>query len=111
MPPSKVYLVTRQDLTPGQQAVQAAHALQELNQHARDTIDSWYATSNTLALLATPDEGALERLYQKALDRGIPACRFQEPDLNNQTTAIALGPEAAKLVRSLPLALKEVRPP
>lgn len=108
MSAAKVYLVTRQNLSPGQQAVQAAHALQEFNQHHPEQARAWYQSSNTLALLATKDEEALVALHRQARALGLPVCPFHEPDLNNQLTALALGPEAARLVRRLPLALKEV---
>lgn len=105
---AKLYLVTRQTLTPGQQAVQAAHALQEFNHHHPEQAKAWYQSSNTLALLAVADEEQLRQLHLKARAQHIPVCPFHEPDLDNQLTALAMGPEAARLVRRLPLALKGV---
>lgn len=111
MPPAeKVYLVVRADLPPGQQAVQAAHALQELNVHHGELVRGWYARSNTLAFLATKDELSLEKLHTKAQEHGFTCVQFREPDRDKELTALALGPEAARMVRHLPLALKE-RPP
>lgn len=52
----KLVLVTRSDLRPGQQAVQAAHALQQFNMDFPDTVKAWVERSNTLALLVVPDE-------------------------------------------------------
>jgi hypothetical protein len=52
----KLHLVTRRDLSPGQQAVQAAHALREFIQHHPEVDRDWYERSNTLALLAVEDE-------------------------------------------------------
>lgn len=108
--PEKVFLVTRADLPPGQQAVQAAHALQELNVQHGELVRGWYARSNTLAFLAAKDEEALKRLHVEAQAKGLVSVQFCEPDRNKEVTALALGPEAARMVRRLPLALKE-KPP
>ena len=101
----KLYLVTREDLPAGQQAVQAAHALTEfLVQHGKVARD-WYEKSNTLAFLAVPNEKALGVISRKARDRLIPVSVFREPDRQNEVTALAIGPEGRRLVRNLPLAL------
>ena len=52
----KLYLVTRADLPPGVQAVQAAHAMREFVDLYPEAEAAWYRESNTLALLAAPDE-------------------------------------------------------
>ncbi len=75
-----------------------------------ELVRGWYARSNTLAFLAAKDEKALEHLHAKALTHGFACVQFCEPDRNKEVTALALGPEAARMVRHLPLALKE-RPP
>lgn len=62
----KLFLVTRQDLEPGQQAVQAAHALREFSAKHPEIDRHWYETSNTLAFLAAKNEEALYRLREKA---------------------------------------------
>jgi len=67
----------------------------------------WFTTSNTLALLATPDASRLHALLMKARMRGILASAFYEPDRGNELTAIALAPEGRKLVSNLPLALQQ----
>jgi len=101
---AKVYLITRTDLPLGQRAVQLAHAIREWSERypAEDRV--WYQTSNTLALLEVPDELALQRLLKRANLHGIPAAPFQEPDRDNELTAVAFGPTAKKLCRRLPLA-------
>jgi peptidyl-tRNA hydrolase len=105
----KVFLVTRADLSDAQQAVQAAHALQEFNilwpAEARD----WHTKSNTLAFLVVADEAALGVLLKKARRRDIPAAPFHEPDRNNEMTAIALGPAARGICSGLSLALRDRR--
>lgn len=52
----KLFLVTRSDLPPGQQAVQAAHALREFVELYPEEDRLWYERSNTLAFIAAPDE-------------------------------------------------------
>lgn len=103
---SKLYLVVRGDLPPGLQAVQAAHALRQWCEEfpAEDRI--WYRESNTLALLAIPNEAALGVLLAAAKRRRCPVAAFNEPDRNNELTAIALGPQGKTLTRNLPLALQ-----
>lgn len=101
----KLHLVTREDLPPGQQAVQAAHAMREfVREHPlEDRI--WYEKSNTLALLAVKDEKALHALLSAARDRRISCSAFREPDREDELTAVAIGPQGKGLCRRLPLAL------
>lgn len=101
----KLYLVTREDLPDGQQAVQAVHAMREFTElHPREDRE-WYEKSKTLALLATKDEPTLRRLLERAQQRGLSVATFYEPDRNNELTAIAIGPRGKNLCRRLPLAL------
>ena len=106
----KVFLVTRADIPDADQAVQAAHALQEFNIHCTEAARAWHATSNTLAFLTVANERALGVLLEKALVRGLPAAAFYEPDMDNEMTAIALGPAAKGLCSGLPLALSGPTP-
>ena len=103
----KLVLVTRADLPAGAQAVQAAHALREFAESFPDVDRSWHAGSNTLALLAVPNEAALVGVLRKAQDRGIRVACFREPDFGDQLTALAVEPSQAaqRLCRALPLAL------
>lgn len=106
----KLYLVTREDLPPGQQAVQAAHALRQFVSDHPETDQAWFQESNTLAILTVRDQQTLGKLLKKALDRSIPVARFLEPDRGSELTAIALGPQGKKLTRGLPLALQGSSP-
>lgn len=106
----KLYLITRADLSIAQQAVQAAHALQEYNVLHPGPVLEWYRASNTIAFLAVPDELALFDLVDVARARGYTTAPFREPDRNDELTAVVLGPEAHRLVRRLPLALSRPSP-
>lgn len=66
----------------------------------------WFATSNTLVLLETANQQELGGLLRKAKEDGVDASAFHEPDLDDELTAIALGPQARALVRRLPLAFR-----
>jgi hypothetical protein len=65
----------------------------------------WYHSSNTLVLLAIPDEYSLGLLCADADAAGLRLARFYEPDLDSSLTAAALEPAARRLVAHLPLAL------
>jgi DNA-binding transcriptional LysR family regulator len=106
MPTSRLHLVVRRDLPPGDQAVQAAHALRQFTAEHPDIDRQWFEQSNTLALLAAPDERTLARMLDRAFDLGIRAAAFREPDLGGSLTAIAIEPAGARLCRGLPLALR-----
>ncbi len=101
----KLYLVTRADLSPGSQAVQAVHAMREFVAWYPELDKLWYERSNFLAFLVVPNEEALSRLLKQAEGRLIPVVGFREPDLGESLTAIALASNAKGLVRRLPLAL------
>lgn len=96
-------------MSPGYQAVQGAHALQQFNMEHADTARAWFEQSNYLAFLSTKDEGSLMKLIEKAKSKGIEFSIFSEPDLDNQITAITLAPgiESKRLCSNLKLALKE----
>jgi len=106
-PTAKLFLVTRADLPPGQQAVQPAHALSEFMEDHPDTYRIWFKASNYLAVLAAQNEDELKGLLAQARDRGLSCSAFHEPDRDDELTAIALGPgtSAKRLTRRLPLAL------
>ena len=108
-PVTKLFLVTRADLPPGDQAVQAAHALREFVAHHPEIDLHWYRTSNTLAFLAARDEPALGALLVKARDQGLACAPFTEPDRNDELTAVAFGPDCRRLLSSLPRALRCMR--
>jgi hypothetical protein len=74
-----------------------------------DEAKKWVTNSNTLALLAVPDEQAMLRMLSEARARGVRVAEFREPDLSNALTAISIepGPIAKKLCGHLPLALQE----
>ena len=103
----KLYVVTRSDLKPGSQAVQAIHAANQFVIDFQTEFECWFEQSNTLALLSVSDEDALKRLADRADDLGLKLSLFREPDLGDALTAIALqpGPRSQRLCRNLPLAL------
>lgn len=106
--PDKLILVTREDLSPAQQAVQSAHALRQFVSDHPDLDARWFRESNYLALLSVQDEPRLQRLWEMAVDSGVKVSGFLEPDLGGALTALALepGPGSRSLTRGLPLALQ-----
>jgi hypothetical protein len=65
------------------------------------------AAAPTLVLLGCSDELALFWLHADAVAAGLRVASFQEPDLNDALTALALEPAASRLVGRLPLALAD----
>lgn len=106
---SKLYVVTRQDLAPGYQAVQSLHALRLFSEEHPSIDKEWYQVSNYLGLLSVSDEQSINSLITKLQVKGIKYSVFREPDINNQVTAIAVEPceEARKVLGSIGNALRE----
>lgn len=104
---AKLVLVTRADLPPGAQAVQAAHAMRQFAHLHPEVERAWFDRSNTLVLLTVPTEADLSRLVDRAVDREMLFAPFREEDLGGQLTAVALEPTQAsqRLCRALPKAL------
>lgn len=81
----KLYVIVRKDLSHSQQAVQAGHALAEYM--LASSSPKW--TNQTLIYLGVKGLKQLENLKFKLEMNGINFVEFKEPDLDNQTTAIA----------------------
>ncbi len=102
----RLIVVTREDLSSGQQAVQGMHAVVAfIVRHPLRAL-WWFLRSNTLAFVAVPHEVALGVLLESARDQRVPAAGFREPDRQDELTAIAIAPQGAALTKRLPLALK-----
>lgn len=102
--------MTRQDLVPGLQAAQVAHAAFAFAYEHRPIATQWLEESNYLIVLSVPNEAALHELAERADGLRLPVTVFREPDLDNELTAIAVAPCRAteSMLSQLPLALREV---
>ena len=107
----KLYVVVRNDLAPGLQIAQACHVVREFAEEWKRLEREWYLQSKNVAILQVPGEEELRALYDRADALGVACSSFQEPDLDNAMTAIALGGDGAqRLTSSLPLALRQLTP-
>jgi peptidyl-tRNA hydrolase len=92
----RAYVITRRDLSSIQRGVQAAHALAELSFRAGSRRDpdfrSWVDDHKTLIILSVKNEREIESFRSWIEDKGMVHAEFKEPDLGNQTTALALYP-------------------
>ena len=101
----KLYVVTRRDLSPGQQAVQALHAAADHNRLHPIEAQRHARMSNTVVLLAARDERELAFYYYLA-SKYTKTTPFFEPDLDNSLTAFAAAPSPRHdIFAELPLAL------
>ena len=86
----KLYVITRTDLSKSQQAVQAGHALAEFMLNCNldhNRYNKW--ENGTLVYLKVKDEVDLKCLTHELNYARIEHIAFEEPDINNQLTAIA----------------------
>ena len=79
----RLYVIVRKDLSESYRAVQAGHAVAEWLLHDQ----SW--KNETLIYLGVENETDLLRWGNKLNFKGIKYVGFNEPDINNELTAIA----------------------
>ena len=103
----KLYIVTRTDLAPGLAASQLCHALRQFVAEHPDVDRPWYHDSKFLVLLEVPGREQLAKLVYDAARERVPLSLWQEPDMQQEPTALALGPTGRRLVAQLPLALRK----
>lgn len=105
----KLYLISRRDLPPGSQAVQACHAFREFVARHSELERAWHEKSNHLCFLSVASERELIEIMQAAVAKKFRWASFQEPDLGMAYTAIALEPsdEVRDFCAALPLGLIE----
>lgn len=105
----KLFLVTREDIAPGYQAVQSCHAIRQFVEEHPSVDAEWFSSSNYLALLSTSNEIELMRLIVQANDAGLKWSAFREPDVDGKITAIAIEPhpKAVEICKHLLPALKK----
>jgi hypothetical protein len=108
----KLYIVVRQDLSPGYQIAQSLHAFREYVEHHPECERRWYKDSNTIVILGCKDERELDTLRQEASLRGLKTAPFYEPDLFDELTACAFEPghRSSELLVHLRSALKPSNP-
>jgi peptidyl-tRNA hydrolase len=104
----KLYVLVRNDLSPGYQATQAMHAALDFSVQHPDIVREWNFHSNTLVVLAVPNEDRLLDFAKTAESWGVAHTLFLEPDIGHEATALAIQPSpvTSTICAKLPLALK-----
>lgn len=108
---TRVYALTKSELTPPQRGVQGAHALAELvyDYGQEPDIKKWVKEDKTLVFLQANDEKANE-IVEKALSSGVEASFFYDDYYPKEFgwTAVAFRPmtkeDGKKLFKGLRLA-------
>lgn len=105
----RLYVVTRSDLAPGAQLAQSCHAVSAFASAFAELHRLWHSEGQNLVVLAISGEAELRALLKRVASEAVPNALFCEPDLDGELTAIAFGGQGARLVSSLPLALRAPR--
>lgn len=88
----KLYVVVREDLSPGAQMAQALHAFREFIEAHPKVERNWYKTSNTVVILGIENEKELIALKNMAITKNIAFSAFYEPDMDDALTAVTFEP-------------------
>ncbi len=102
----KLYIVVRNDISPGLMVAQSCHALRAFVAEHPEVDKVWFKESNNIVVLEVESEDILMDLMDRVAETTKCFSFFIEPDLDNELTAVAFGPEAGPLLANLPLALK-----
>lgn len=101
MTPHKLYIVLSSAIDSGAKIAQAVHAAYLFGEQYPHLQSYWYRESNNIVCLQTDD---IRSLADKLEVESIRISRFEEPDRDNELTAIAVEPAGWKKLSSLPLA-------
>ena len=108
----KLVVITRNDLSAGYQSVQPAHAVAQFAVDHYDTFKKWDAESKYIIILSANDLEHLNKQINKINHLNVDFSVFNEPDIQNHTTAVCFYAEtdkAIKMFSHLPLVLKNYR--
>jgi len=86
-----MYIVVREDISPGYQLAQSIHAKDQFTHEHKNIEQDWYVRSNTIAVLAVENEEYLLQIAEMAKDQKLAFSLFFEPDIQAYT-AIAIEP-------------------
>lgn len=102
----KLYIVVRQDLSPGAQIAQSVHAFREFVAHHSEIEKKWYKESNTIVILAADNEAHLHKLMEDGKKLDLAFAPFEEPDFGDEVTAVVFEPKplTSEFLSLLPLA-------
>ena len=107
----KFYIITRKDLSNGDQIAQVAHSATTFARESYDSFVKWKDESSYIVVLSVENLKALQLLREKLLINQVEVFDFYEPDLDDKLTAISLNPEqyeiSRRIVSNIPLAFQE----
>lgn len=106
VPGDKLYVVVRNDLSPGKQLAQAIHAKDLFSIEHPEINKAWFYQSNHICVLQVENEKELENIIIDAKQKNIAFVCFEEPDYDNELTAAAFEPGVLtkQLLKKLQLA-------
>lgn len=97
----------------GQTLAQTNHALSQFAYEKPLEFREWVEKSNYIVILSVDNESQLKEITNKLIEKNIEFSQFNEADLDNQLTSIAISPvysdEIGRMFSSLPLAGKECK--
>lgn len=104
---SALITITRSDISSGYQVAQTAHAVSQFAHKFPKEFTDWITGYNCIISLSVNCEQDLENIYE-SLRKEIAIIKFEEPDIDNEVTAICFwaNSELRKRFSNLPLALK-----
>jgi hypothetical protein len=94
----RLYVLVREDLEQSYRMVQGGHAIAEWTLKYPER---W--SNETLVMLKVKDESKIEDFHERLSFRGIEHVVFKEPDINYESTALAVMADD-KLFKNLRLA-------
>lgn len=101
-PVEKLYVIVRQDLSPGYQIPQAIHAKDEFTHKYPEVEQEWFTSSNTIVVLGVADEDELFQVVGRVQREKLKFALFFEPDIQEYTSvAVEPGQKTSEILQNL----------